>query len=65
MLVLTRLKDEKIVLPDVGVTFTIVRIDAHSVRVGIEAPKDVKILRQEHLTWKNKEERDADSHPQA
>ena len=64
MLVLTRLKDEKIVLPDVGVTFTIVRIDAHSVRVGIEAPKDVKILRQEHMP-KQQEESHADSNPQA
>lgn len=49
MLVLTRLKGQKVVLPGVGVTFTIVRIDAHSVRVGIDAPRDVAILRDEHL----------------
>ena len=55
MLVLTRLKNEKIVLPALGVTFTIVRIDAHSVRIGIEAPKDVKILRDEHMPMKNLE----------
>lgn len=63
MLVLTRLKGQKVVLPGVGVTFTIVRIDAHSVRIGIEAPKDVKILRDEHMPLKNLEAPHDNSNP--
>ena len=52
MLVLTRRDGQKIVLPALGVTFTIVRIEGDRVRVGIEAPKDVKILRDEHFPLK-------------
>ena len=49
MLVLTRHDGQKIVLPALGVTFTVVRIEGDRVRIGIEAPRDVKILRDEHL----------------
>ena len=46
MLVLTRKRDEKIIVDD-KIIITIVEIKPGSVRVGIEAPKDVKILREE------------------
>ena len=58
MLVLTRRDGQKIVLPALGVTFTVVRIEGDRVRIGVEAPKDVKILRNEHLPVVNMEVRD-------
>lgn len=46
MLVLTRKKDETI---DIGndITLTVIRIEGNRVRIGITAPRGVKILRGE------------------
>jgi carbon storage regulator CsrA len=46
MLVLTRKLQEKIYIGD-NVTITIVRIQGSTVRVGIEAPDDVRVMRGE------------------
>lgn len=46
MLVLTRKKQEQIQIGD-NVTITIVRIKGNTVRVGIEAPDDVRVARGE------------------
>jgi len=46
MLVLTRKKSESIVIGE-GVTITIVQIGDGRVRLGIEAPKQVPIIRSE------------------
>ncbi len=46
MLVLTRKLQEKITIGD-DITVTILRIKGQQVRVGIEAPKDVRVLRGE------------------
>jgi len=46
MLVLTRKNQEKIHIGD-NVTVTIVRVQGNTVRVGIEAPGDVRIVRSE------------------
>jgi carbon storage regulator len=46
MLVLTRKQQEKIYIGG-QVTITIVRIQGNTVRVGIEAPEDVRIIRGE------------------
>jgi carbon storage regulator CsrA len=46
MLVLTRKLQEKIHIGD-NVTITIVRIQGNTVRVGIEAPQDVRVVRGE------------------
>lgn len=46
MLVLTRKKQEKIQIGD-NVTITVVRIKGNTVRVGIEAPHDVRVVRGE------------------
>jgi len=46
MLVLTRKSSERVIIGD-DISITIVRIGPHYVRIGIEAPKDVKILRDE------------------
>lgn len=46
MLVLARRRNEGIVIGD-GVTVTILEIRGNQVRLGIEAPKDVRVLREE------------------
>ncbi|WP_456485883.1 carbon storage regulator CsrA [Hydrogenimonas sp.] len=46
MLVLTRKKDEAIRIGS-DIVIRIVSIDKNSVRIGIEAPKDMTILREE------------------
>jgi carbon storage regulator len=47
MLVLTRRTDEKIVLPTVPAVIKVVATQAGAVRLGIEAPGHVPILREE------------------
>lgn len=46
MLVLSRKQDEKILIGD-NVTITIVRIGPNTVRLGIEAPASMNIVRSE------------------
>ncbi len=46
MLVLTRKLGERIVVGD-SIIISIVRIEHDKVRIGIEAPRDVPILREE------------------
>jgi carbon storage regulator CsrA len=46
MLVLTRKADEQILIGD-DIKITLVKVRGGSVRIGIEAPKNVKILRSE------------------
>jgi carbon storage regulator CsrA len=47
MLVLSRGPTEKIVFPNLDITVEILRIAGNRVRVGIDAPKDICVLRQE------------------
>ncbi|QDT37778.1 carbon storage regulator CsrA [Stratiformator vulcanicus] len=46
MLVLSRKKDEKIVIGD-QITLMVIEIRGDKVRLGIDAPKDVSVHRQE------------------
>ena len=46
MLVLTRKQNEKIRIGD-NITITVVRMKGKSVRLGIEAPNDINVLRGE------------------
>ena len=46
MLVLSRKLNEKIVI-DGGIVVTVVKIDRNQVRLGIEAPGDVRVFREE------------------
>lgn len=46
MLVLSRKLGEKILIGD-GIVMTVVKIDRNQVRLGIEAPADVPIYREE------------------
>jgi carbon storage regulator len=47
MLILTRKVGEEIVLPDCGVTIGVVKIMGKTVRLGIAAPAEVPVNRQE------------------
>ena len=49
MLVLSRRLNEKIVLPDLNITVKVVSLERGRVRIGIEAPADVAVMRQELL----------------
>jgi carbon storage regulator len=46
MLVLSRKPGEKVVIGN-GITLTVVEVKGNRVRVGIDAPDDVRILRAE------------------
>lgn len=57
MLVLTRKRNQSIILND-NIELTIIDIQGDQVRVGINAPKDVKVFRKEvyiEMTQENKE----------
>ena len=49
MLVLSRKPSETIVFPELGITVRVVEIRGNQVRLGLEAPADVKIVRAELL----------------
>ena len=48
MLVLSRKLGEKIVIGD-NIVLTVVKIDRNQIRLGIEAPRDVLVFREEIL----------------
>ena len=47
MLVLSRRQNEKIVLPTLGITVQVVAVKSGAVRIGIEAPPQVRVFREE------------------
>ena len=47
MLVLSRKENDKLLLPTLNISIEVVRIQGNSVRLGIDAPQDVPILRHE------------------
>jgi carbon storage regulator len=49
MLVLTRRLNESVVIPELGVTIRLVAVKGNAVRIGIEAPHDVAVFREELL----------------
>ena len=49
MLVLSRRPGEKIVLPDLNVSIHVVALKPGVVRIGIEAPRNVGVFREEVL----------------
>lgn len=52
MLVLSRKPGEKVIIGD-GITLTVVEVMGNRVRVGIEAPEQVRILRAEPAGWQD------------
>ncbi len=59
MLVLCRRLGEKIVLPGLNVTIQVLQVQRDRVRIGIEAPRDVIIMREELLTSAGEREQPA------
>ena len=55
MLVLTRKAGERIVIAD-SIVVEVLEVQGNRVRIGIQAPSGVTILRQELLTGKNPKE---------
>ena len=47
MLVLSRGRNDKIVFPNLGITVEILNIASNKVRVGVDAPPSVTVLRHE------------------
>jgi carbon storage regulator len=47
MLVLSRKLGERIVMPDIDLTLTVVAIEGNQVRVGITAPSEIGVYREE------------------
>jgi carbon storage regulator len=47
MLVLSRKLGERVVLPDCGVTVTVLSVEGNRVRLGVKAPESVDVYREE------------------
>lgn len=47
MLVLSRRPNEKIVFPNLGITIEVLRVSGKAVSVGVDAPRNIRILREE------------------
>lgn len=60
MLVLSRKQDEKIIIGD-SITIMVVSIQGDKVRLGIDAPKEVSIHREEVYKAIQKEHSETDS----
>jgi len=59
MLVLTRKNQEQIRIGD-NITISILKVKGNSVRVGIEAPRDIRVIRGELPTFEAMEEFDVE-----
>lgn len=53
MLVISRRPHEKILFPEQGISIQVVQTKGHLVRLGVEAPRDVPVLREELATPEN------------
>jgi carbon storage regulator len=47
MLVLSRKRGERVVIPGCSVTITVIAVEGKRVRLGIAAPAEVAVLREE------------------
>ncbi|MGI9515823.1 MAG: carbon storage regulator [Pirellulaceae bacterium] len=47
MLVLTRREDQKVLFPNLGIAVEVVAIQGNTVRLGIDAPRDIRVVRSE------------------
>jgi carbon storage regulator CsrA len=56
MLVLSRRKNEEILLPDLQLTITVIKVKGKAVSLGVSAPRDVRIIRGELSPFEPEEE---------
>ena len=63
MLVLTRKQKESIKIGD-SIVVTILRVQGQSVRVGIEAPRDIRVVRGELSASKPEDNTEKEAEPQ-
>lgn len=61
MLVLSRKPGEVIVIPQCALTFTVIAVEGNKVRIGIGAPDDIDVYREE--VWDRIREKTADPPP--
>lgn len=61
MLVLTRKPNQSIQIGE-NITVNIVKVRGNTIQIGIEAPKDIAIVRTELLEREENASRDADTH---
>ena len=54
MLVLSRRVGEKVVLPEVEVTVTVLKVSGNKIRLGISAPAGINVYRRE--VWRRRSE---------
>jgi carbon storage regulator len=47
MLVLSRRENEQVLFPELGITIKVIKTKGSQVRLGISAPKSIKVLRGE------------------
>jgi carbon storage regulator len=64
MLILSRKIDEKIKIGN-DITLTIIEIRGDQVKIGVEAPKNVKVFRQEVFEAIQSENKEAATQPQS
>ena len=62
MLVLSRKPDQEIHVPQYGIKFRVLGVEGKRVRIGIDAPDDVRIIRNE-LAFETDEEPSTKSDP--
>ena len=63
MLILSRKVDEKIKIGD-NITITLIEVRGDQVKIGVEAPKNVKVFRQEDFNAIQTENREAAANSQ-
>ena len=63
MLILSRKVDEKIKIGD-NITITLIEVRGDQVKIGVEAPKNVKVFRQEVVNAIQTENREAAANSQ-
>ena len=63
MLILSRKVDEKIKIGD-NITITLIEVRGDQVKIGVEAPKNVKVFRQEVFNEIQTENREAAANSQ-
>lgn len=59
MLLLSRKRDEKLVIGD-NIVITVVEIRGDKVRLGVEAPKDIPVHRREVYEAKKRKQKDGE-----